>query len=83
MSNKQVDRGTQPGKSGVRKRKMPEGLDLSDLNFLEHRDVTRVAEEQKVRPDFVSKVKRGECYSVKILSALLKKARENKKELFG
>jgi hypothetical protein len=75
QSNEELD------KVSAKKNRLPEGLDLSDLNYLEHRDVQRVADELKVRADFVSKVKRGECYSVKILSALLKKARENKKQL--
>lgn len=79
MSEKEQKVGVRGGK--VPARRVPEGVDLSDLKYLEYRDIKRIAEAMKLRPDFVARVKRGESYNVKVLAALLKKARENKEAL--
>jgi hypothetical protein len=79
MSEKAEQTGIRGGK--VPARRVPEAVDLSDLKFLEYRDVKRVAEDMQLRPDFVARVKRGESYNVKVLAALLKKARANKDAL--
>jgi hypothetical protein len=63
------------------KRKVPEGIDTSDLQYLEYGDVVRVSAEVKKTADHVSRVKNLKVYNVKILSALLKKARLNKNSL--
>lgn len=67
------------GKAAVRR--VPQDVDLEVLNYLEYRDITRIAEELKQPRYFVSRVRRGETYNVKVLAALLKKARENKKAI--
>lgn len=79
MSEKVQTEGLAAGK--VKPRRVPAGVDISDLAYLEYRDIKRLAEEMNVRPDYVARVKRGESYNVRILAALLKKARENKKAL--
>lgn len=60
------------------KRRIPKDLDLSCLEWLEYRDITRIADELKLRPDYIARVKRGEAYNVKVLAALLEKALKNK-----
>jgi hypothetical protein len=79
MSENEQRVGVRGGK--VPTRRVPIDIDLSEMTFLEYRDVKRVAEDLKLRPDYVARVKRGETYNVKVLAALLKKARENKKQL--
>lgn len=66
---------------GTTKRAVPEGIDLTPLDFLQYGDVVRVADDLKMHPDYVGKVKNLHHYSVKVLSALLKKGRENKSKL--
>lgn len=79
MSEKEQKTGVRGGK--VPARRVPADVDLTDLDYLEYRDIKRIALEMGLRPDFVSRVKRGEGYNVKVLAALLKKARDNKKAL--
>lgn len=80
MSIEKQRTGIRGGK--VPARRVPVDVDLTDLQYLEYRDIKRVAEDMELRPDFVARVKRGESYSVKVLAALLKKARDNKAQLF-
>lgn len=63
------------------KSRIPEGIDTTALTFLQKGDVTRVASELKEDPNYVSRVKVGKSYNVKILSALIKRGLENKKSL--
>lgn len=79
MSENTQSKGIRGGK--VPARRVPVEIDLSDMRYLEYRDITRIAEEMNLRPDYVARVKRGETYNVKVLSKLLAKARENKKAL--
>lgn len=79
MSENKQKEGISAGK--VKVRRIPDGVDLSDLQYLEYRDVKRTAEQLKLRADYVARVRRGETYNVKVLAALLKKARENKKAI--
>lgn len=79
MSENEQNEGISAGK--VKVRRVPADVDLSDLQYLEYRDISRIAEEMKLDRYYVSRVKRGETYNVKVLAALLKKARDNKKEL--
>lgn len=79
MSEKEQNTGISAGK--VKARRIPADVDLSELVYLEYRDVKRIAAELQKPADYVARVKRGETYNVKVLAALLKKARENKKSL--
>jgi len=65
------------------KRLVPDGIDLSDLKYLQRGDVTRVASDLRLDPNYVSRVKSLKSYSVKVLSALLRKGAENRKALTG
>jgi hypothetical protein len=64
-----------------KKRKVPEGIDLTPLNFLQYGDAESVANDLKMSADYVRKCKNLHHYSVKVLSALLKKGRENMSKL--
>lgn len=79
MSEKQQNDGISAGK--VKARRIPADVDLTDLVYLEYRDIKRIAAELSKPADYVARVKRGETYNVVVLAALLKKARENKKAL--
>jgi hypothetical protein len=79
MSEKEEKVGIRGGK--VTPRRVPADVDLTDLQYLEYRDIKRIAEKMRLRPDFVARVKRGESYNVKVLAELLSKARENKAAL--
>jgi hypothetical protein len=81
MSQKQQNRSKTVGKIRARKRQMPAGIDTTNLNFLQYRDVTRVADKMKYTPDYVSKVKNGLCQNVDVLAELLKLGGENRKKL--
>jgi hypothetical protein len=65
----------------VKTRLVPEGIDLTDLKYLQRGDVVRVADSLGVHPNYVSRVRSLKSYSVKVLSALLKKGAENRKLL--
>lgn len=65
------------------KNKIPADIDITPLDFIEYRDITRIAKETNFTPQHVSKVKNLKSYNVKILSALLKKGRANKALLDG
>jgi len=60
---------------------IPRDLDLEPLQWLQVGDVTLVAKDVGASLTYVSKVKTGKSYNVKILAALIKKGLENKKEL--
>lgn len=79
MSENAQKTGIRGGK--VPPRRVPAEIDLSDLKYLEYRDITRVSEDLKLPRDYVGRVKRGETYNVKVLAALFAKARENKSAL--
>lgn len=83
MSEKVQKRIKPAGKVSSGIRRVPEEIDMTDLVYLEYRDITRIADGMQLRHDYVARVKRGEAYNVKVLAALLKKARENKKALMG
>ncbi len=76
MSEIKQNEGIAAGK--VRVGRVPDGLDLSDLQYLQHRDLTRVAKEVGLTRAVVSRVRNGRSFNVKVLAALLKRARENK-----
>jgi methylphosphotriester-DNA--protein-cysteine methyltransferase len=61
--------------------KIPSGLDLTPLEYLQHRDITRVAKRIKKSTKTVGRVKRLEYYNVEILAALLEKGKENMLQL--
>ena len=80
------DRGSKGGKIDERKRKMYGDTDLSNLDYLEHRDITRIAEELKkenklITPSYVSKVKCFTLKNTKIMAELLKKGGERRRTL--
>ena len=79
MAETMEKRGPRGGK--IPARRVPDDIDLTDLKWLEYRDISRTAEEMELAPAYVARVKRGETYNVKVLAALLKKARSNKKAL--
>jgi hypothetical protein len=81
MSVKEQKHENRAGKKSERKRRMPGEVDRSNLEYLGYRDLTRVAEEMGVTPDYVSKVRHGRCQSVRVLAALLKKGGENRRLL--
>lgn len=63
------------------KAKYPEDLDLSNLEYLERRDLTRVAKDLKQTPDYVSKIKNLVCKNSEVMAALLKTGGERRKKL--
>lgn len=81
MSGNKQKRSETVGKIRARKRQMPSGIDTSNLNYLQYRDVTRVAIKMSYTPDYVSKVKNGLCQNVDVLAELLKVGGENRKKL--
>lgn len=75
------------GKVGRDKATMYGNIDLSNLDYLEHRDLIRVAEEikeatgEEVDPGYLSKVKRFIVKNTNLMAALLKKGGERRKKL--
>lgn len=65
----------------VKRSMIPEVVDTSALIYLQKGDVTRVAASIGESAQYVSRVKLGKNYNVKILSALIKKGLDNKKKL--
>lgn len=64
-------------------KKVPEGIDLTDLNYLQYGDISVVAHELGMSKVYVGGVKNLRHYNVKVLAALLKKGAENRKLLNG
>jgi len=65
------------------KRRVPEALDLSDLQFLEHGDMTRIAlddqkEGRKTSLSYVSRICAGLHYNPRILKRALDLAKQRK-----
>lgn len=81
MREKQQKRGETVGKIRLRKKQLPAGIDTSNLDYLQYRDVTRVANKLSYTADYVSKVKNGLCQNVDVLAELLKVGGENRKKL--
>jgi hypothetical protein len=64
-----------------KERRVPNGVDVSDLQFLEYGDMAIVAQEVGMDTQYVRRVKNLKSYNVKILAALLKRGAQNRKIL--
>lgn len=62
-------------------RRVPDGLDITDLEYLQHGDITRVAHEIGMDKSYVRRVKSLKSFNVKVLAALLKRGAKNRKLL--
>ena len=81
MGEKIQKQARKPGKVMAKNRRVPAEVDVSDLAYLAYGDVTVVANDLGLDANYVARVKRLELYNIKVLSALLIKARENKAAL--
>lgn len=64
-----------------RKRQFYGDLDLTNLNYLDHRDAARIAKDLDVLQNLVSQVRTFKVKNSVIMAALLKKGGERRKAL--
>lgn len=81
MSENTQNGAEMQGKVEAKKHKFYGDTDLSNLDYLEHRDVTRVANDLSTYPQKVSSVRHFRVKDTTVMAALLKKGGERRKTL--
>lgn len=81
MSENTQNSAEMQGKVDSKKHRFYGETDLSNLDYLEHRDVSRIAKDLSTYPQKVSSVRHFKVKDTQVMAALLKKGGERKKTL--